>query len=360
MSFCGYVTEDNLNKLSGLLLNNYNKGNICVLSNDEETVLNDLTKKLSGFLEKSGLKFNSDNFKELIKKIYPKNNQMGGDDELVLRNQKKVQGLNKYDFFAVLSLIASFFLFYVAFINFNNLLINTTGMDLADITGEVKNDIMKSIDEVNNMSKEEITYFAFIYKSINIFACSFVGQQQSKLLDLLKIVLQNTLTDSLGHITEYATNVCTPSTQILDDQWGILGKVINYGAQSTNVLINSGKTSNCITSVSSTLLQEKMRQQQTAIQLITTQISTQTSQIHGLLYTATLVGYGASSYLLYRLKQLNLLSIQNRQSNSNVSNGTVGGKSRRKSKKTRTNKKSRNHSRNIRSRRYKRHRKSRK
>jgi hypothetical protein len=78
MSYCDIntidiiVNQNDIDKIAGLMMDQYNLGVEATLNSQEEELLEQVTDKLNELFTQENMAFNPDGFKSIIKKLYPK------------------------------------------------------------------------------------------------------------------------------------------------------------------------------------------------------------------------------------------------------------------------------------------------
>ena len=284
------------------------------LDPDLEEMLNKYSKEIGELYNKYGKgvgKFDIVKFKNLVRKLYkkPKPSQNGGDDDEGEEVEEVVPYKEKprtyYDFLAILSFLASIYICYLAYIKFNNLISLINNPQFHD-DGSLKFDFQQAINNVKTaMEKENIdsdlTFFQFMYKSFFTYSCE---EQAQHLVTFIQKVINVAVINASQRIIPQVTEICNLKTQVLQDDWGIVGKFVNGASASISALVTSDTTSKCVIEVTNLKLQQDLIQSGHLLKMLTTMTTTSVNQIATMIYVGTGIGIPSVMYLSYRLKEL--------------------------------------------------------
>ena len=340
MSDCNSISLDSLNRLSELMMEQYNKGQESVLDEEEQTTLNNVAEYFSNYCKEESIEFNENGFKNFVIKLYPKNStQFGGygEDTIVPYNQPKTNTRAQFivsDFYAILAFLSSIFMIYLAYIKLNQIIINTSGMGLNELSEQIKNDITSAIDAVNNMQSNDLTFLQFVYRSISTFSCSIVDSQMLNAQLFVITAIESSFINARRLLITNAQQVCGLKTQVLSEDWGVLGKIINTASAVATTYTSRDSVSDCVNQVTQETISKIYDDQKHIVSMLTLQFSTQSKQISDLLTIAVRIGVPSALYLLNRLKDFfpKIREIPNFEDLPRVNSGG------RKTKKTRKNK----------------------
>lgn len=305
-----------LDIISQVLIERYDKNITTTLNDDDEELLNYIYDVLNKIANSQNIRLNEDGFKNFIKKITKYDvTQIGGNGDKRL--------LYKYDFFAIVMMVASIFLLYISFLKFNELSQSVIGMDISEISNDIKSQIQDAIYKIRELPIEEITFIQYIYNSIQTFSCSIVETQSNRIKNIVIESLSNMIVD----FAAVAERTCIPRTEIITEgayqvSSSILGdfdfgRTFNTLIQSASVLTSPQATSSCITNTALALQRrafDEMFHQRT---LILNQLTSQTSQAINFLYYGVTFGTPSALYLIYRTK--NVLGVAYTQFNTRPS-----------------------------------------
>jgi hypothetical protein len=301
-----------LEKLSGLLMQHYEKNIETSLNTDDEEFLNMIADKLNQIANSENIKFNKQGFKTFVKKIFVYDFiQFGGNgDNIVPYSNKKINPPNMYDFFAIIMMIASIFLLYISFVKFNDLSQTVTGMPLSEISQDIQSQIQNAISKVRELPVEQITFVQYVWNSIQTFSCSLVETQASRIKNIVTESLSNMVVD----FTLIAEKTCMPRTEIIaEGAYTIsssytgsidLGKTMNQLIQTASAMSTSAATSSCITNTALALQQKAITDMFNQRTLILNQLTAQSSQAISFFMYGASMGASAGIYLLYRTKDV--------------------------------------------------------
>lgn len=318
MSECNSVNLDNLNKICDLMKKQYNLGIEAQLDRHEIETLDSISVSLANYCKKQAIEFDVDGFKRLAKKLYPKKlTQFGGDetDALVVREnenvrQQKNKGFNSVDFLAILAFLGSIVLCYIAYIKINEITIATTGADMGDVFEKLSDDMKTAINDVKNLPSNDLTFIQFIYRSITTFSCSVVDSQISNIQSFTIEVIESSFKNARENIINAGVRHCGLQTQVLSDDWGFLGQIINQASSIVTEVASPGSTANCLSEITKSQLEKLINDQKYAIEVITTELRTKSNQISGLLIASGRLGVGSVSYFIFRLKDIRMPGVK--------------------------------------------------
>lgn len=353
MSDCNSVSLDSLNILTEMMTKQYNKGEEAMLDDNENEALDKVAEYFSDYCKKENIDFNSDGFKSFVKKLYPKNStQFGGDGEDLIvpynesKTNKRVQFMIS-DFFAILAFLSSIFMVYLAYIKLNQIIIDTTNIDIGEMTNQLKNDINNAVNDVRSIPDNELTFVKLIYNSISTFSCSIVNSQIINLQTFVIRAIESSFTNAQQLILNEGTKVCGLQTQVLSENWGTLGFIVNSASAAATAFASGQSTQDCVIQVTGLKIAKLFDDQKHVLNILTIQFSTQGNQISGLIKTAGYLGVASVGYFSYRLKDIiprlqnavpKIREIPNFEDLPRINSGGRKTKTNRKTKKTRKNK----------------------
>jgi len=333
------LTNNDLEKMSDLLMQHYDKNLETVLEKEDERMLDELATKLNKLAKGEKVKFNKEGFKTFIRKLFVYDLlKFGGDDgeDVVPYSKKNKNAPNKYDFLAIVMFIASIFILYISFLKFKDLTENVSGMSVGEISSDIQSQVTDAVNKIRELPTEEVSFVKYIWSSIQTFSCSIVETQTSRIKNIVTESLSNMVTD----FTSVATETCIPRTEVFSEGAYTmstsvlgnidLGKTLNTLVQTASAYTTPSATSSCVANTALSLQRRAMEELFHQRTLILNQLNAQSSQaIQFFTYGASM---GASSvmYLTYRTKDLLGIAMPMRQRKQ-----IEGGKKyTRKSKKT--------------------------
>lgn len=294
-----------LEKLSHLLLQHYEKNIEIVLNPEDEAFLENVCIKLSEISAAQNVRFNEEGFKTFVKKLFFYDfAQFGGNDDIMV-STSSVAGPSKYDFFAIALFIASIFMLYISFLKFNELAKSVTGVELGEIGQDAQLQIQDAIAKIRELPLEQVTFLQYVWNSIQTFSCSIVEKQASRIRNIITQTLNNVVVD----FTSVAEATCLPRTEVVTE--GLytvknidIGRTFNSLIQTVSAVSARGTTSSCIANTALSLQRRAMEEMFHQRSLILNQLNAQSSQaIHFLMWGAR-IGTSASLYLIYRTKDV--------------------------------------------------------
>lgn len=339
--------KNDLHEMSDLLMQHYDKNMETVLEKEDETFLNEVSLKLNELAKGEKVKFNKDGFKTFIRKLFVYDLlKFGGDDgENVVPYSKKNKKMpNKYDFFAIVMLIASIFILYISFLKFKDLTENVSGMSMSEISSDIQTQVTDAITKIRELPTEQVTFVQYIWNSIQTFSCSIVETQTSRIKNIVTESLSNMVTD----FTSVATETCIPRTEVFSEgAYTVsssyignidLGKTLNTLVQTASAYSTPSATSSCVANTALSLQRRAMEELFHQRTLLLNQLSTQSSQAINFFTYGASMGTTSVMYLTYRTKELLGIAMPMRQRKQ-----IEGGKKyTRKNKKTNRKKYSKN------------------
>lgn len=325
-------TSDDIRLLFNTLFERYNKNIVATLTIEEENILNEYTNHIDLVFKTTSLIFDANAFKQLVKKLYiPNNTQDGGDGDdddnniLTIERTPSIQPFkaNKTDIVMLIGLLISMLLICIAFVEFNQLFKDTSKLSIGNIGDNIKNDLQHAIQFATTASKEETTFLKFIYSYISSFSCALIDKQVQSFTNIVQVTLSQSIQNLQSQIVIQATNTCISKTQLVNtDSWGLPGQLLNLLSSTTQTILSSEATNQCILDATKIVMQQKMNDQMIAMQLLITNLKTSTMRISNLLLIGTRIGSVCSAYLIYRAKEFYFY----RKQLKNNSTATVGGK----------------------------------
>jgi len=302
----------------------YDKNEIAELQPNEMEILINACEKLEIFFVSSNISFDRNTFIILIKRLYPNGMMIGGDGEIVdyTNTPRKKIVFTFYDFTAILSFIVSIYLLYLSFIQFNQLTCNITGNNVVELSLEVKQQINQAI---KSLSREEFTFLGYIYNIFTTFTNNVVSTQQQRIGNIVKTILSSSIPDFTQQVT----------SQCITNETGWTG----FFEATARTFVSPEATSNCVMTMSQTLITGFLQQQQQQITILLTNLQTNSLQIQNLVVYGVRLGYASTAYLTYRIIQIKR-AIENGNSNTLKGGKRKTKKIKRKSRKTKKIKKS--------------------
>jgi len=309
------------------------------LTDVEKAFIEQNCDKLSKMFLHVGLKLNKDKFMEMVEKIFyamPTIGQRGGvdtedteDKEVELKGRKK--SFVRYDLYAIVTMLFSFFIIFLAFLQLNQMLYDATGDGTIELSKKLKNQIIETIQSV---PRNDLPLLEYIYNLFNQ-VCSDIG---SNVKTTLTSKATNVIYYTFDNFNAEAIKICSTK------QTGLLG--VMDGIVKT--VFNSRGTSDCVISQQVNLYKHYTDNlaYKAAIEMKTLEMGIQ--HIKSLFVAGLGLGGTSIAYLKYRYNQTSsspLLSIESGNEKSITRRRRGGMRSRygrrtMKSKKAKKSKKS--------------------
>jgi hypothetical protein len=343
---CIIFNKNTLDELIIELQRQYDKNIVTEFDDSEIEIVNNVSTKLKNICDSYSIRFNQSEFINFIKRLYIKT-QYGGDDENdesqlipIIDSSKNKKGTNishiYYDLLALLGFFSSIILLYITYLQFNQMTCTITGYDINELASQVRNDIQNAMNKVKEMKQEDITFFVYFYQIFTTFSSSIIQTQQDRIINLIQDFLIKTIPD----VASRASEMC-----LLGDKSSYVGTFSNL----VQLTLTPGLTSSCISTVSDYLINQRIQQRLNEIQILKSSLTFKSMTISSQISYALYLGYGSTSYLIYRTYQIiNKRNIKNNEKtqDTNVSEDmkkreyfiSKGGKNKNKSKKSRKNK----------------------
>jgi len=302
--FTSPQTKADLDKLGSILLQHYNKNIETTLNEDDESLLNNVTKQLEELSKNSNVEFNSEGFKSFIKKLYIYDlTQYGGDppDEIVPYSsgqEKSYSGRSSIsmtiaaDFMALLGFFTSLFLFYLVYENLTAITQGVTGYTPVGVGEEVMEQFEIAREEVRKLDTSQLSYLHFFYQIFSTFGCSVVETNIANIQQIFLIGLQN----SFRGISARVTSACLTSSQEVSSRStiGMLSSLFNIASSPTASLMCVNER----TKIETSLIQAQVNALQDSLFL---EISTRAQQISGNITLSLQIGIPCATYLMTRI-----------------------------------------------------------
>ena len=305
--------NEDLEQISNLLMQHYDKNNETVLKQEDETILNEVVAKLNEFAKGEKFKFNEEGFKKFIRRLFVYDfEKFGGDygEDIVPYFKKNKNTPNKYDFIAIVMLIASIFILYISFLKFNDLTKNVTHMSVDEIRTDIQDQLTDAITKIGKLQTEQVTFAKYIWSSIQTFGCSIVDTQTSRIKNIVTESLSNMVSD----FTSVATETCIPRTEVFSEgAYTVsssyignidLGKTLNTLVQTATAYSSPSATSSCVANTALSLQKKALEELFYQRTLILNQLSAQSSQAINFFSYGSSMGTTSVMYLTYRTKDL--------------------------------------------------------
>ena len=310
MSDCNSIYLDNLNIIVEMMTKQCDLEIEVELDEEEQKALDVVADFFSNYCLKENIAFNSNEFKSFAKKLYPKNStQFGGDgeDAIVSYNEPKTNKRVHFtvsDFLAILAFLSSIFMVYLAYIKLNQIVIDTTSIDIGEMTTQLTNDIKRAAEDVMTMPNNELTFVKLIYNSISTFSCSIVNSQIINVQTFVIRAIKSSFENAEQLILNEGTKVCGLQTQVLSESWGTLGFIVNSASAAATAFASGQSTQDCVIQVTGLKIAKLFDDQKHVLNILTIQFSTQGKQISDLIKTAGYIGATSIGYFSYRLKDI--------------------------------------------------------
>jgi nitrogen fixation/metabolism regulation signal transduction histidine kinase len=339
--------KNDLDEMSDLLMQHYDKNMETVLEKEDETFLNEIAAKLNKLAKDKNVEFNKEGFKTFIRKLFVYDLlKFGGDGgDVVPYSKKNKNAPNKSDFVAIVMLIACIFILYISFLKFKDLTEIVSGMSLGEISSDIQTQVTDAITKIRELPTEQVTFVKYIWSSIQTFSCSIVETQTSRIKNIVTESLSNMVTD----FTSVATETCIPRTEVFSEgAYTVsssyignidLGKTLNTLVQTASAYSTQSATSSCVANTALSLQRRAMEELFHQRTLLLNQISAQSSQAINFFTYGAYMGTTSVMYLTYRTKELLGIAMPMRQ-RKQIEGGSK--KYTRKNKKTNRKKYSKN------------------
>jgi hypothetical protein len=302
--FTSPQTKADLDKLGSILLQHYNKNIETTLNEDDESLLNNVTKQLEELSKNSNVEFNSEGFKSFIKKLYIYDlTQYGGDppDEIVpyssgqensYSGRSSISMTIAADFMALLGFFTSLFLFYLVYENLTAITQGVTGYTPVGVGEEVMEQFEIAREEVRKLDTSQLSYLHFFYQIFSTFGCSVVETNIANIQQIFLIGLQN----SFRGISARVTSACLTSSQEVSSRStiGMLSSLFNIASAPTASLMCVNER----TKIETSLIQAQVNALQDSLFL---EISTRAQQISGNITLSLQIGIPCATYLMARI-----------------------------------------------------------
>jgi len=325
-------------KISQMLMQHYDKNIETQLQPDDEDFLNEVADKLDVLTNNEGIEFNREGFKTLVKKLYVYDfKQFGGVNGLVSYSNRR--GPNKYDFFAIIALVVSIIMLYIAFIKFNDLAKSVTNSGVGEISSSVRDLISDALAEIEDLDMEDTTFLDYVWNSFCLFSESIVKRQ----MDAFKNIIIEVIKTTTLNLEKKIQDACMAPSEIVETgKWFVgsfdVGNWFNKGTNALVTLTSAQETSTCVFRTTLQVTRQELNSLINSLELLVTRIDTQTSQISKLIRYGTSIGVSAIGYLGYRVSEVVRIGGPQQQK---INYGGVKSRKKRKSMKSRKRKKSR-------------------
>jgi hypothetical protein len=334
----GCITLENTNTIFGLMLKQMDLNIVASLDSEEQELLDNVSNFLNNILKSQNMNFDEDAFKNLVKKLYPKNSQFGGedDDKVVTydNQQERKKSFTKYDFFAIISLLVSIYFCWVAFIKINEISVNTSGLSLANLPPQLVKDVETAVQQVKSLSTNDLSFLQILYKSMTTFSCSIADSQIANIQTFVSTAITSSITNTKDIILQNALEHCGMKTEVLSQEWGTLGTLVNTLSSGITASLTSDSTAQCMVMTTNAQLTKLVHDQVYAISIMTAELSAQGAQISALLSKSAQFGGASIAYFTYRISGMIpkgfIGNDRNSQNRARIAN--YGGKKNRKSK----------------------------
>jgi len=257
------------------------------LTQDETKIIDNVSKSLHMLYTNNGLSFNKEAFKKLIQQVSASSNQTGGDKKRLLTIT--------LDFAAIVALFVAIFLFVFAYYELINL---ASSINLNAIGTNLKDDALDSIrNAIEDLKKDHnnISFLSYFYNIIKNFTFDVSEKQKNHIIDFITKSISNVSVDFKEKVIEH----CVTNEDITG--YKNIDNVINFLVTSVT---STSVTSQCIITTTQTLTEQYMRNQMTALNLLSTKIITKGSQINNIFQLSATLGIKSIVYLSYNSKRI--------------------------------------------------------
>jgi hypothetical protein len=257
------------------------------LTQDETKIIDNVSKSLHMLYTNNGLSFNKEAFKKLIQQVSASSNQTGGDKKRLLTIT--------LDFAAIVALFVAIFLFVFAYYELINL---ASSINLNAIGTNLKDDALDSIrNAIEDLKKDHnnISFLSYFYNIIKNFTFDVSEKQKNHIIDFITKSISNVSVDFKEKVIEH----CVTNEDITG--YKNIDNVINFLVTSVT---STSVTSQCIITTTQTLTEQYMRNQMTALNLLSTKIITKGSQINNIFQLSATLGVKSIVYLSYNSKRI--------------------------------------------------------
>ncbi len=327
MERCKIITESDIESIFGFIDNALTSDKQAELEGDEEKLEGDEEK----FVEQNSeilaqnfaqikLTFNKSKFREMVLKILgsmPPNQSGGANEEVVIQGKKSFV---RYDLYAIVALLVGVFILFLACLQLNQMLLDTTGQNTVELAKNLQNEITSTISSV---PRENLSLLSYVYNVFN-HVCSNIG------VDVKKATMTkatNVIYYTFDNFNAEAMSICsTKQTGVLGMMDGIVKAVVNLGGTSACVI---EQQKNLYEKYTRDLAFEASKQMTTQVMAL--------QNIKNLVVAGLGLGAPAVGYLKYRLTSKPSQQLEMLDNDNNTL--ARGGKKRSNSIKRRKSKK---------------------
>lgn len=239
MNMC--LTPNDTNEIFIYLIQQYNRNEIAEMDVEELEVLNKIANQLEKLFLEQNVVFNKENFILLMKRLYPSDIMLGGDEIIDYTNvsvKKKI--FNKNDFFGILYFLSGFVLVLLSFIRINEALKNVTGTNSAQIAQNMMDSIQTS---TTGLSLHQLGILKYMYQMfVNICNNFYVNQKEAASQQMMTILWTSVIPEYYETILK-TCGFPDMKDATLTNFNGVL-KILDYGA---SVLTNAATLNTCVT-----------------------------------------------------------------------------------------------------------------
>ena len=239
MNMC--LTPNDTNEIFIYLIQQYNRNEIAEMDVEELEVLNKIANQLEKLFLEQNVVFNKENFILLMKRLYPSDIMLGGDEIIDYTNvsvKKKI--FNKNDFFGILYFLSGFVLVLLSFIRINEALKNVTGTNSAQIAQNMMDSIQTS---TTGLSIHQLGILKYMYQMfVNICNNFYINQKEAASQQMMTILWTSVIPEYYETILK-TCGFPDMKDATLTNFNGVL-KILDYGA---SVLTNAATLNTCVT-----------------------------------------------------------------------------------------------------------------
>jgi carbamoylphosphate synthase large subunit len=320
MERCKIITESDIESIFGFIDNALTSDKQAVLEGNEENFVEQNSEILAQNFAQIKLTFNKSKFREMVLKILgsmPPNQSGGGREEVVIQGKRSFV---RYDLYAIVALLVGVFILFLACLQLNQMLLDTTGQNTVELAKNLQNEITSTISSV---PRENLSLLSYVYNVFN-HVCSNIEADVKK-ATMTKAT--NVIYYTFDNFNAEAMSICsTKQTGVLGMMDGIVKAVVNLGG-----------TSACVIEQQKILYEKYTRDLAfEASKQITTQVMA-LQNIKNLVVAGLGLGAPAVGYLKYRLTSKPSQQLEMLDNDNNTL--ARGGKKRSNSIKRRKSKK---------------------
>lgn len=347
------IDTNSYNEIVSFLSENYEKGELAILNDNETKILKETSKNLKLVFLAKNVVFDENGFEQIIKKCssFINNSSSGGmrrastlpimrtnygNQQLALKipefqppppqpvKNKQNNGFNRYDFLSILGLFVAIFVAYLSYLELNRSLIEFAEQDINELSNGLKEEVQLAI---SSTPREELSFISYLYNIFTTFTCNIAEQTSSTLQSSISRILTSAIPDFSSQIV----SICGSK------ETGIFGV-----AESVfKAVLNPQGNQECVMRLTKTLVEQFVSERQNKLNIMLVSMQASNTTIQSYIRFAIGLGYSSCSYLVYRLK--NGLKKPSKLRNEPLLAIEEGGSKINKNKKSKKHKNSKNH-----------------